>query len=286
MDKLIITCAMVGAEVTREHTPHLPITPEEIAEDARRCREAGAAVVHLHVRDAQGRPSQDPALFAEVQRLIRERTDVIVQFSSGGAVGTPFEERAAPLALRPEMASLTTGTVNFGDEVFENSFPIMRGLAAEMKRHGIKPEIEIFEVGMIENALRLLKEGLLEEPLHFDFVMGVPGGIPARADHLVHMWRLLPPGSTWQVAAVGRHQLPMAMIAMAMGGHVRVGLEDNIYYAKGVLATNAMLVERVARLGRELGREPATPEEARKLLGLPPAQEIGARAEQISHHAR
>ncbi|MEW6281645.1 MAG: 3-keto-5-aminohexanoate cleavage protein, partial [Candidatus Eremiobacterota bacterium] len=150
MDKLIITCAMVGAEVTREQTPHLPLTPEEIAEDAGRCREAGAAVVHIHVRDPEGRPSQDPALFREVERRIRERSDIIVQYSSGGAAGTPVDERVAPLRNNPEMASLTTGTVNFGEEVFENSFPIVRALASEMKARGIKPELEIFDVGMID----------------------------------------------------------------------------------------------------------------------------------------
>lgn len=267
-NKVIITCAMIGAEVTREQTPHLPLTPEEIAADAERCRQAGAAVVHIHVRDGEGRPSQDPALFAEVERRIRERTDIIVQYSTGGAVGTPLELRRAPLENRPEMATLTTGTCNFGDEVFENSWPIVSGLAQRMLELDVKPEMEIFDFGMVDNALRLVKEGLLKPPYHFDFVLGVPGALSARPEHLVHLKALLPSPCTWQVAAVGRHQLPMACMALAMDGHVRVGLEDNIYYSKGVLATNAQLVERVARIARELGREPATPAEARELLGI------------------
>ena len=268
MDKVIITCAMVGAEVTREHTPHLPLTPQEIAEDALRCYEAGAAVVHVHVRDAEGKPSQDRAIFAEVEREIRQRCPIIVQYSTGGAVGTPFEERMAPLANRPEMATLSTGTTNFGDEVFENTWPFMKALAARMREHGVRPELEIFDCGMVDNALRLIKEGLLDAPYHFDFVLGVPGALSARPENLLHLRSMLPPQSTWQVAAVGRHQLPLTTISMAMGGHARVGLEDNVYYSKGVLASNAELVARAVRIARELGREPASPQEARKILAI------------------
>ena len=269
MSKVVITCAMIGAEITREQTPYLPLTPAEIAQDAQKCYEAGAAVVHIPVRDEQGKPSQDPALFAEVERQIRELCPVIVQYSTGGAVGTPTVLRLAPLDNRPEMATLTTGSVNFGEEIFENATPVVRALAGKMKEFSVKPELEIFDCGMIDNALRLIADGLLTPPYHFDFVLGVPGALSARPENLGHLLSMLPTPSTWQVAAVGRHQLPLTTIAMAMGGHVRVGLEDNIYYSKGVLARNADLVARASRIAKELGREPATPEEARQILGFP-----------------
>jgi 3-keto-5-aminohexanoate cleavage enzyme len=266
---LWITAALVGAEVTREQQPHLPITPEEIADAAVGAREAGAAIVHLHVRDAAGRPTQDRAVFARTMELIRSRTDLIIQVSTGGAVGMTAEERAQPLALRPEMATLTCGSVNFGDDVFLNPPGLIEHFAQTMKGLGIKPEIEVFEVGMIANALGLVKRGLLEPPLHFDFVMGVPGGIPASAAHLVHLVAALPAGSTWSVAGMGRHELTLGAMAIAMGGHVRVGFEDNIYYRKGELADgNAQLVARIARIGRELDRPPASPDEVRRGLLL------------------
>jgi 3-keto-5-aminohexanoate cleavage enzyme len=268
VSKLILTCAIVGAETTREQTAFLPITPDEMAADAELCARAGAAVIHLHVRDDQGRPCQDPERFREVERKIRERCEVIVQYSTGGAVGTPIEKRLAPLDNAPEMATLTTGTVNFGDEIFENSLPAVRALARRMLEQKIKPELEIFDYGMLDNAQILIGEGLLQAPYHFDFVFGVPGALAARPEHLVQMRNLLPPECTWQVAAVGRHQLPMTTIAMAMGAHVRVGLEDNIYYSKGRLAQNHELVERAARMASELGRPIATAAEARELLSI------------------
>jgi 3-keto-5-aminohexanoate cleavage enzyme len=268
MSQLIITCAIVGAEVTREQTPHLPLTPDEMARDAELCARAGAAVVHLHVRDSLGRPCQDPARFQEVERKIRERCDVIVQYSTGGAVGTPIAARLAPLDNRPEMATLTTGTVNFGDDVFENSMPVVRALASRMFELEVKPELEIFDYAMIDNAHALIRDGLLRPPYHFDFVLGVPGALQARPEHIAQMRSMLPQPCSWQVAAVGRHQLPMTTIAMAMGGHVRVGLEDNIYYRRGALARNHELVERAARIAGELGRDVATPAEARSLLSI------------------
>jgi 3-keto-5-aminohexanoate cleavage enzyme len=269
VDKLWITAALVGAEVTREQQPHLPITPEEIAEEAARSREAGAAIVHLHVRDEAGRPTQDRAVFARTIELVRARTDLIIQVSTGGAVGMTAEQRGQPLALRPEMATLTCGSVNFGDDVFLNPPRVIEQFARTMQELGIKPEIEVFEVGMIASALDLVKRGLLEAPLHFDFVMGVPGGIPASPAHLLHLVAALPPGSTWSVAGMGRHELTLGAMAIAMGGHVRVGFEDNIYYRKGELAAgNAQLVARMATIGRELERPPATPDEVRRALGI------------------
>lgn len=269
MEKLVITVALDGAEVTKAQNPHLPVTPAEIAADAARCREAGAAMVHVHGRMPDGAPTQSAAVYAEIIRETHACTDVIVQVSTGGAVGMTADERLQPVTLRPEMASLTAGTVNFGRDVFWNSPELIETFARAMVDHGVVPEIECFDLGHISNVLALVKQGILSLPLHFDFVMGVPGGIAPTIRNLLHMAESLPEGCTWSVAGVGRAQLPLANAAILLGGHVRVGLEDNIYYNKGVLATNAMLVERVVRLARELGRDVATPDEARRILRLP-----------------
>jgi 3-keto-5-aminohexanoate cleavage enzyme len=269
MEPLIITVAPVGAELTLEQTPHLPITPSQLAETTRRCCEAGASIVHVHCRDDDGANTHEVARFREAQAALRASCDAIVQFSTGGAIGMTPQERAAPLELRPDMATLTCGTVNFGDEIFENSFPIIRGIIAEATRYGVRLSLEIFDAGHLTNAKRLLAKGLLHGPLHAEFVLGVPGGMEAEVSHLCDLHRELPGGWTWSVAAMGRAQLPMAMAAMAMGGHVRVGLEDNIYYERGRLATNEELVARIARIARELGRPVATPREARRILALP-----------------
>lgn len=268
MEKLIITAALVGAEVRREDTPHLPITPEEIAEQAAEVWEAGASIVHIHVRDPEGNPSQDRELYRQTIEEIRKRCNVIVQVSTGGAVGMSVEERIQPVSLRPEMATLTTGTVNFGKDVFLNRWDQIVAIAEEIKRFGVRPEFEIFDTGMMETALKLVQKGYVEGHLHFDFVMGVPGGIPATADHLLFLIRQLPPGATWTVAGIGKAQLPMAVLGIVLGGHVRVGLEDNIYYRKRELATNRQLVERVVRISREMDREIATPDEARRILRI------------------
>lgn len=270
---MVITAAMVGAETTREQTPHLPITAEEIAEDAVKCREAGAAMVHLHVRTADGKPSQDAELFRAAIRAIRKRTDILIQTSTGGAVGMNVDERCGPLTLtgsdRPDMATLTTGTVNFGQDVFWNPRPLVRDIAKRIRALGIKPEIECFDVGMIDEASILAKEGLVDLPAHYDFVLGVPGALTARVDALEFMIKSLPEGSTWTVAGVGRHQLPFVAHAAERGGNARVGLEDNVYVSKGVLAKgNWELVAEAAKLAKAKGRTLATPEEARKILRL------------------
>lgn len=271
MDKLIITVAPVGAEATREDNPHLPLSPEEIAAEAARCEAAGASLIHLHVRDAAGNPTQDKAVFRRAIGLIKERCNLIIQTSTGGAAWMTATERLQPVELGPEMATLTTGTVNFGDEIFANPRPLVEQFAQAMADHGVKPEIEVFEAGMIGNALALVKKGLLRLPLHFDFVMGVPGGIPGEPRHLIHFVESLPPGCTWSVAGIGRTELPLAAMAIILGGHVRVGFEDNVFYSQGVLAeSNAQLVARIARLAGELGRPVATPAEARAILGLAP----------------
>lgn len=268
MEKLVITVALDGAEVRREQNPYLPVTPEEIAADAERCRNAGAAMVHVHGRRPDGSPTQEAAVYAEIIKAVQQRTDLIVQVSTGGAVGMPAQERIAPVRLRPEMATLTTGTVNFGNDVFMNSPAMIEAFAREMEANGVVPEIECFDLGHIDNALALVNRGVLSLPLHFDFVMGVPGGIAPTIRNLVHMSESIPPGCTWSVAGVGRAQLPLSTTAILLGGHVRVGLEDNMYYTKGVLASNEMLVSRVVRLARELGREIATPDDARRILRI------------------
>jgi 3-keto-5-aminohexanoate cleavage enzyme len=267
MEPLIVTVAAVGAEVMPHQTPHLPVTPEALGETAARCREAGAAIVHA--RNDDGSNTSDPARFAAAYEAIRARTDIVVQFTTGGAIGMTAAERAGPLRLRPEMATLTCGTVNFGDDVFENSLPLMREILAEIVANDVVPELEIFDAGHLANAKRLAAEGLLRFPQHVDFVLGVPGAMEASVRNLSFLVDALPEGCTWSVAGVGRDQLPLAAVAIAMGGHVRVGLEDNIYYSKGRLARNDELVARVVRIATELGRPVAEPDEARRLLRVP-----------------
>ena len=268
MEPLVITVAAVGAELTPEQTPHLPITPEQLGETAALCRAAGAAMIHVHCRDDAGRNTSDVARFGAALAAIRARSDLLVQFTTGGAIGMTVAERTAPLVLEPDMATLTCGTVNFGDDVFENSFPIMRGIIAELRRFDVTPELEIFDAGHLSNAKRLVAEGLLHFPAHVDFVLGVPGALDASVRNLTYLVDSLPPGCTWSVAGVGRDQLPLATVAIAMGGHVRVGLEDNIYYRRGQLARNDELVARVARVAAELDRPLASPEHARSILGV------------------
>ena len=266
---LVLTAAIVGAEITRAQTPHLPITAREIADEAARCRDAGAAVIHLHVRNDDGSPTQSAERFAEAIAAIRAKTDCIVQTSTGGAVGMSIDERAQPLQCKPEMATLNCGTINFGDDVFVNARKDIRDLAARIAKAGSVAELECYEVGHVEEALDLLAEGAIARPLHFQFVLGVPGALHAREEHVRYMKSLLPDGATWAVAAVGRHQRPLTELAMRLGGHARVGLEDNIYLDKGVLAEgSAPLVKRAAEYARSIGRNPLEPDRARKLLGV------------------
>ena len=269
MDPLIITVAPVGAELTPDQTPNLAVTPAQLGAVARGIRAAGASLIHVHCRNDDGTNTHDIGRFRAAYEAIRRESDLIVQFSTGGAIGMTPEERAEPLELGPEMATLTCGTVNFGDDVFENSFPIMRGILAAMARYDVMPELEIFDLGHIANAKRLAAEGLLAFPAHADFVLGVPGALEATVENLVACVSALPTGCSWTVAGIGRQQLPLATVAIAMGGHVRVGLEDNIYYSKGRLATNEELVARVVRVANELGRPVATPAQARRMLRLP-----------------
>lgn len=269
MDPLIITVAGIGAEITREQQPNLPLTPEEIAEDAVTCREAGASIYHLHVRDTSGVPTMDVGAFEAALDAITTSTDLIVQFTSGGAVTDTEEVRIAPLALKPEMASLTTGSVNFGDEVFFNPLPLVRRFYSRMLELGIVPEFEIFEAGMVTTATRLHEELSADHHQHFDFVLGVQGALPAEPDVIAFLRSRLPSSATWSATGIGRAHLPVTEQAIAAGGHVRTGFEDVRYYEPGRLAdSNAQLVARVAAMARGAGREVATPESARNLLGL------------------
>jgi len=273
MDRLIITVAGVGAETTKAAQPGLPTSPEEIGVDAARCREAGASMFHLHVRDADGNPTQSKDVFAAAIAEIRKRTDIIIQTSTGGAMGMTADERLQPLELNPEMASLTTGTGNFGDDVFFNDTALIETFYQRMQAKGVRPEFEIFEQGQVDNALRLMKKFGPAGPLmHWDFVLGVPGTMMGEPRNLVFLVDSIPAeGSTWTCTGIGRWHMPVTMAALALGGNVRLGFEDNIFYQKGVLAeSNAQLVQRVVRLGREFDREPATPDEARRILQLPP----------------
>lgn len=269
MGKLIITAAISGAEVTKEHNPAIPYTVEEIGREAEAAYKAGASIIHLHVREDDGTPTQDKARFkACMDEILRRCPDVIIQPSTGGAVGMTDLERLQPTELGPEMATLDCGTLNFGgDEIFVNTENTIKNFGKIMIERGIKPEIEVFDKGMIDYAIKFAKQGYIKEPMHFDFVLGVQ--MSASARDLAFMVDSIPQGSTWTVAGIGRHEFPMAAIGIAMGGHVRVGFEDNVYLSKGVLAkSNGELVEKVVRIAKELGREIATPDEAREILGL------------------
>ncbi len=270
MEKLIITVAPVGAEVTKKENPNLPITPDEVAEEVLRSYNAGASVVHLHARDDAGNSTQSKERFKEIIEKIKTKVpNMIIQISTGGAVGMSFEERVKPLELNPEFASLTLGTVNFGEGVFYNPLDWIKRFAEIMNQRKIKPEIEVFEKGMVDNTLRLLKDGLLKTPLHFDFVLGVPGGMSGDPENLIFLMKSIPENSTWTVAGIGKYEFPLGIIAVTLGGNVRVGFEDNIFLKKGVLAeSNALLVERIAKYSLEFGREIATPDEARKILNI------------------
>jgi 3-keto-5-aminohexanoate cleavage enzyme len=273
MEKLIITAAITGAELDKSKCGVLPITPEEQAAAAKECVLAGASVIHLHVRDDKGRPSQELTHFRRSTEAIRQAcmgisdAPPIIQFSTGGAVGEAIERRIAPLSLKPEMASFNVGTINFGEDIFVNTFGDMRGLAKAFKEHGIIPEFEIYEMGHLDTLKKLIKDGLVTPPYHCQFVLGVPGAMSGEVSGLIYLSEHLPPHSTWAVAGIGRFELSLAVHSIVMGGHVRVGLEDNIFYSKGVMAmSNAELVGRIARISKEVGRSVASPAEARHLL--------------------
>ncbi len=270
MQKLIITAAITGAETSKDLNPNLPVTPAEQAKDAAACVKAGASVIHLHVRGGDGKPSQALADFKASIDAIRKacKPVPIVQISTGGAVGEAMEKRIAPIVnLKPEMASLNINSMNFGNDIFLNHPQDVEKLAKHMIDLGVVPEVEVYDGGDIELAQRMQKKGLLKSPIHYQFVLGVPGGLSGEPHNLIHMIRLIRPEDSWAVAGVGRYETPLAVMAVVMGGHLRVGFEDNIYYHKGELAkSNAQLVERIVRIAKEVGREIATPDDVRKIL--------------------
>ena len=271
MEKLIITAAICGAEVMKEQNPAVPYTVEEIVREAKSAYDAGAAIVHLHVRRDDGTPTQDKLRFKECIDAIKKAIpDLILIPSTGGAVGMTAAERLQPTELFPEMATLDCGTCNFGDEVFENTMPMMRDFGKRMMENNIKPEFECFEMGHLDTVLNMVRKGQLPgRPMQINIVLGVPGCTPATIPNLCWIVNAIPGDATWTATGVGKSEFPMAAAAIVMGGHVRVGFEDNLYISKGVLAkSNGELVEKVVRIAKELGREIATPEEARKILGL------------------
>lgn len=277
MNPLIITAAITGSRTPREKCPHIPILPEEIADSAAEAVRAGASVVHLHVRDpATGLGTQDAALYRRVlDRLGRFGVDPILCLTTSGIPGRNLahEARFIPLEFSPELASFDAGSMNLGDSLFLNPPEFLEELAGRMREVGTKPELEIFDTGMIGTCLRLLDQGLLAPPLHFQFVLGAVGGAPGTPRALLQLVEMIPPGSTWSSIGVGTAHLPIILATLALGGHVRVGLEDNIYYRRGELArSNAQFVERVVRLAEEIGRPVATPAQARGILGLRPRQ--------------
>ena len=268
----IITVAITGSVPTKKDSPAVPVTVPEQIESTHAAYEAGAALVHVHVRNDDGTTTSDPEKFGRFLTGIRKHCpDMIVQFSTGGRSGMG-KERGGMLHLKPEMASLTTGSVNFAKIIYENHPTLISDLATGMLANDIKPEIEIFDLAMLYNAAKLVADGLLKAPVHVQFVLGIPGALPADREvldfELRQLERMLP-GATWTAAGIGRHQLTVNEWALELGGHCRTGLEDNLRFDKERLATsNAELVKRVADLTTKFGRSVATPAEARKILGL------------------
>ncbi len=273
MQKLIITAAICGAEVSKEQNPNIPYTIKEIGNEAELAYIAGASIIHLHVRKDDGKPTQSIKRFKECIEEIKKRCpDVIIMPSTGGAVGMTNEERLQPIYLKPAplLASLDCGTMNFGnDEIFVNTETSINYFAKEMNNLGIKPELECFDKSHIDMALRHYEKGIIKSPMHFNLVFGVNGGITATPRDIVFLIESLPKDSTYTVTGVGRYEFSVATMGIIYGGHVRVGLEDNLFLSKGKLAeSNGQLVEKVVRIASELGREIASPIEARKILKL------------------
>jgi uncharacterized protein (DUF849 family) len=297
-NKAIFTAAITGAIHTPTMTPFLPITPKQIADEAVRSWEAGAAVAHIHVRTPEtGQPSASLDLFREVCTEVKARCNIILCLTTGGAQGMTVEERVAVVpTFRPEMASCNFGSMNFAyhmvvpkfetftfpweakhlgmseDYLFSNTFKMLRAFLTHFKNSETKPELEIYDVGMINNVAHMIAEGYLQKPIYLQFVMGILGGIPATIQNLLFLYQTAHEtigDFVWSVAAAGRHQMKICTAALLMGGNARVGLEDSLYVEKGEIArSNKEQVEKIVRIGREFGIEPATPDEARQILGL------------------
>jgi 3-keto-5-aminohexanoate cleavage enzyme len=272
-EQVIIAAAVVGAEVTRAQNPAVPYTPAEIAAAVVASWKAGAACVHLHARWPDGRPSQESVHFREIIDRIRDAgSDVVVQCSTGGAVGMSVDERLGSLVDGAEMGTLNLGTMNFGDDVFVNARPDIVRIAARLRERRLVPECEVYDAGMLETLRWLLEKGHLSAPYHVQLVLGVPGGMTASERNVRFLLDGFPEPTHWSIAGVGRFQLPMVELALRLGGHVRVGLEDNLFVSKGVLAKGSdELVSLAVELAAKAGREPAKPAEARRILGVPRA---------------
>ncbi|WLI77199.1 3-keto-5-aminohexanoate cleavage protein [Kosakonia sp. H02] len=274
-DDVIISAALTGAVTPKDINEHIPLTPEEIAADAYRCWQAGAAVVHLHMRDENGLGTMSSERFAQTLRLLREYRDcdVIINCTTSGDSRAHDEQRMAHVSTLAgiEMASWDAGSFNWMPAgVFVNSPDFLGKLGEVLTARGIKPEVEIFDSGMLGVAGYFVEQGKLRAPLHYQFCLGIPGGMPATVANLVYLTQQLPAGATWSAFGVGKHHLPILFASLALNGHVRVGLEDNVYFSRGVKATNSQLVERAAQAVKLFGKRVATPAIAREILGLPP----------------
>ena len=270
-NKLIINAAISGAWLGKKETPHLPLSVDEIVECSQRVREAGAAIVHIHARDRDQAPCTDPAVYGEIVEKIRRKTDLIICVSLSGRFVRDIESRAAALASRPDMASLTLGSMNFSHQPSINAPEDIQTLARLIYAAEAVPELEAFDTGFINKANYLIDHDILRPPFYFNIILGSLGTAPLDLTGLGHMVSMLPKGATWAATGLGRFQLDANVMALAAGGHVRVGLEDNIHYdrQRKELADNPQLVSRIARIAREMGREAATPQEARLIIGLP-----------------
>jgi len=279
-DKVVITCALSGSVTTRKQCPAIPYTPEEYGEEARRAWEAGAAVLHIHARTDDGMPTYSSERYGEIKKAIQARCPIILNFSTG-AVGIPMEERVAHIIdHKPAIGALNMGSLTYAkysekrkdfvfDFVFSNPFSDIIFLMKRMNESGVKPELECFDVGHPNNAYPLLDMGVLKPPLDFSFILGVQGGIPASIKHLTYQVDQIPAGSTWKTIGISRDQWFLTAGALAMGGNVRVGLEDNFYLPSGEMAkSNGDLVGKAAAMAKDVGRSPASVDEAKKILGL------------------
>lgn len=269
MRKVVITIAPTGNVPTKKDTPHVPITPQEIADDIFKCYQAGASVAHIHTRGEDGKPAINLKITKEIVERVKEKCDIIIQLSTGARGGSEHE-RGQCLDLKPEMASLATGSSNFPTSVNSNSPQLVEYLGKKMIENGVKPEIEAFDVGMITNIGYYLRNGAVKPPLHFNLVMNVPGSISGTPKNLLHMAELLPKDATFSVTGIGKAHVEMITMGIILGGNIRVGLEDLLVYNydSGELASNLMLVERAAKIVRALGHEVATAQEAREILSL------------------
>ncbi len=277
MRKVIVTVSLTGGVQTKKETPYLPEQPDEIATDALACYNEGAAVAHIHARDKQGKPTGDVEIFKEIHAAIRAKCNMILQDSTGGGPGLTFEQRLDCLNSMPEMASLNMGSMlrtigATAGTTWANPRPELERFAAEMAKRNIKPEMEIYHHGMIREMKNFIDKGLIQKPYYVNFVMGMAyqGAVEATPDNLVTLVNLLPEGTIFNCCAIGRAQVPITTMAVLLGGQCRVGMEDNIYMSKGVLAkNNAEMVAKSIRIIKDLGFEIATPEEAREIIGLP-----------------